>query len=92
LALEPADASTEDHHMAFRVKEKVQKLRDFDGYSGAPVYFYYNDDGGQAHLGWVGIIRLGGNGLLHVHLADVIKRNYLSARTRPDADATKRGG
>jgi hypothetical protein len=92
FALEPADASTEDHHMAFRVKEEVRKLRDFDGYSGAPVYFYYSDDGGQAHLGWVGIIRLGGNGLLHVHLADVIKRNYLSARTRPGADATKKAG
>ena len=87
LALEPADAPSEDHHKAFRVKEKVQKSRDFDGYSGAPVYFYYNDDGGQAHLGWVGIIRAGGNGLLHVHLADVIKRNYLSARTRPGAGA-----
>jgi hypothetical protein len=87
LALEPAHAPSDDHHMAFRVKEKVQKSRDFDGYSGAPVYFYYNDEGGQAHLGWVGIIRAGGNGLLHVHLADEIKRNYLSARTRPGAGA-----
>lgn len=85
LALEPADAPTEDHHMAFRVREKVRKSRDFDGYSGAPVYFYYTDDNGQAHLGWAGIIRAGGNGLLHVHLADEIKRNYLSASTRPDA-------
>lgn len=71
--------------MVFRIKEKVRKSRDFDGYSGAPVYFYYSDDAGQAHLGWLGIIRLGGNGLLHVYLAGEIKRNYLSDRTRPSA-------
>jgi hypothetical protein len=34
LALEPADAPSEDHHMAFRVKEKVQKSRDFNGRKG----------------------------------------------------------
>jgi hypothetical protein len=67
----------EQLHWSFPPKE-----RDFDGYSGAPVYFIFADDAGQAHVGWVGIIRLGGNGILHACLASEIRRSILTSATR----------
>jgi hypothetical protein len=86
LALEPTGDASLDRHIAFRVKEGVRKERDFDGYSGAPVYFIFADDTGQAHVGWVGMIRLGGNGILHVYLASQIRRGILTTRKSHSAD------
>lgn len=82
LALELHDVPTPDGHVAFRVKEAEQKIRDFDGYSGAPVYFLYQDANDQVQLGWVGIIRLGGNGILHVYLGHIILGLIASSRGR----------
>lgn len=76
LALERLDVETLEKHVAFRVKETVPKQRDWDGYSGAPVYFVYIGSDGLLHLGWAGVIRLAGNGILHALLASEI-RNYI---------------
>lgn len=69
LALEPCAEPSLERHIAFRVQEREPKVRDFDGYSGAPVFFLYLDDVGNAQVGWAGIIRLGANGILHVRVA-----------------------
>lgn len=81
LALEPSEDLTMDHHLAFRVKEATPKARDFDGFSGSPVYFLFAGEGGQAQLGWAGIVRLGGNGILHVYLASEIRRQIDTSRS-----------
>jgi hypothetical protein len=69
-------------HVAFRVREAQQRIRDFDGYSGARVYFLYADDNDQVQLGWVGIIRLGGNGILHVYLGHSVRALSASSHGR----------
>jgi hypothetical protein len=73
LALEPHDVPSLEKHIAFRVREREPKIRDFDGYSGAPVFFLYLDDARETQVGWAGIIRLGGNGILHAYAAADIR-------------------
>jgi len=82
LALELCDVPTPEGHVAFRVKEVQPRVRELDGYSGAPVYCLYEDDNDQVQLGWVGIIRLGGNGILHAFLANNIRALIESSRGR----------
>jgi hypothetical protein len=83
LTLERVDTVVEEGHITFRVKENEAKARNFDGYSGAPVFFVWLDRRKDAHLGFAGIVRLGGNGLLAVydgaHIRRVIEGSRRSA-------------
>jgi hypothetical protein len=81
LALEPHDGPSLDKHIAFHVREREPKRRDFDGYSGAPVFFLYVDDTREPRVGWAGIISRGGNGILHA---------YAAADIRSSIDGSKR--
>jgi hypothetical protein len=47
---------------------------DLDGFSGSPVFFFYKDASLQVHLGFAGMIRLGGSGIVHVYEAAHMKR------------------
>ncbi|TXL71738.1 hypothetical protein FHP25_29060 [Vineibacter terrae] len=80
LTLEPSEANVMDGHIAFHVKENVPKERNLDGYSGAPVFFVWLDASKNAHLGFAGIVRLGGNNILHVYDGDRIRRIIQGSR------------
>jgi hypothetical protein len=49
-------------------------IDDFDGLSGSPVFFLYEDDGRQSRLGYAGMVRLASNGLFHVYEGRYIKQ------------------
>lgn len=80
LALELHDIPTLEKHISFRVMEEPRKERELDGFSGAPVYFLFVDHGEQVHVGWAGIIRLAGNGIIHAYMASEIRQYIRSSR------------
>ena len=51
-----------------------ETIADLDGFSGSPVFFFYKDASLQVHLGFAGMIRLGGNGIVHVYEAAHVKK------------------
>lgn len=55
-------------HLTFNQYEKYPEIiKDLDGFSGSPVFFFYKDADQQVQLGFAGIVRLGGNGIVHVY-------------------------
>jgi len=59
LYLEPTEPSAWDHdlRLPLRVHERYHAdIGDPDGFSGSPVFFLYQDDSKQAHLGFAGMI------------------------------------
>ena len=59
LYLELAEQTSWDvpFHLPLRLHTKFDAtIGDPDGFSGSPVFFIYQDDGGQTHLGFAGMI------------------------------------
>lgn len=70
-----------EFHLTLRQHEKYpETIKDFDGFSGSPVFFFYQDANLQVHLGFAGMVRLGGNGIVHVyeaaHMKMVLDRGF----------------
>jgi hypothetical protein len=62
------------------------RLKDFDGVSGAPVFFIYQDASGQCHLGFAGIVQRGGtNGHFHIYDALYLKKVLLQIESSASA-------
>jgi len=62
-------------HLTLRQYEKYPEIIDqLDGFSGSPAFFFYKEASGQVSLGFAGMVRLGGNGVVHVYEAAQIKR------------------
>jgi hypothetical protein len=80
LTLERSVTDVMDGHITFHVKESLPKERSLDGYSGAPVFFVWLDRDKRAHLGFAGIVRLGGNNTLHVYNGDRIRQIIRGSR------------
>lgn len=80
LTLVPSNTQVMGGHITFHIKENEPKERNLDGYSGAPVFFVWLDGEKRAHLGFAGIVRLGGNNTLHVYEGDRIRRIIQGSR------------
>jgi hypothetical protein len=64
-----------EFHLTLRQHENYpETIADLDGFSGSPVFFFYKDPGLQVHLGFAGMIRLGGNGVVHIYEAAHMKK------------------
>jgi hypothetical protein len=64
-----------EFHLTLRQHEKYpETIKDFDGFSGSPVFFFYKDAHSQVRLGFAGMIRLSGNGIVHVYEAAHMKK------------------
>jgi hypothetical protein len=62
-------------HIEFRVRrDHTLTIDDFDGLSGSPVFFLYEDDSRQSRLGYAGMVRLASNGIFHVYDGRYIKQ------------------
>jgi len=62
-------------HLTLRQHEKYpETIKDLDGFSGSPVFFFYKEEDHQVQLGFAGMVRLGGNGVVHLYEAAQIKR------------------
>ncbi len=63
-----------EFHLTLRQHEKYpETIKDLDGFSGSPVFFFYKDATLQVHMGFAGMIRLGGSGIVHVYEAATMK-------------------
>jgi hypothetical protein len=64
-----------EFHLTLRQHEKYpETITDFDGFSGSPVFFFYKEPDLQVQLGFAGMIRLGGNGIVHVYEATHMRK------------------
>ena len=55
-------------HNEFRTRrDHTMVLDNLDSLSGSPVFFLYQDDTRQSHLGYAGMIRLAANNIFHVY-------------------------
>jgi hypothetical protein len=73
-------------HLTLRQHEKYSEtFADLDGFSGSPVFFFYQDASLQVHLGFAGMIRLGGNGIVHVYEGAQMKKILDHGFRRPIA-------
>jgi len=62
-------------HLALRQHEKYSEtIKDLDGFSGSPVFFFYKGPDLQVRMGFAGMIRLGGNGIVHIYEAAHMKK------------------
>jgi hypothetical protein len=72
----------EQYHITLRLRPNIHlDVADCDGFSGAPVFFVYQDITGQCKLGFAGIVRQGGNGLFHIYDAMYLKQLLLKIVT-----------
>ncbi len=62
-------------HIEFRTRrDHTLTINDLDGISGSPVFFLYQDEERQSHLGYAGMIRLAANGIFHVYEGRYVKQ------------------
>jgi hypothetical protein len=62
-------------HIEFRVRrDHTLTIDDFDGLSGSPVFFLYEDGSRQSRLGYAGMVRLASNSIFHVYEGRYIKQ------------------
>jgi hypothetical protein len=75
-----------EFHLTLRQHENYpHTIGDLDGFSGSPVFFFYKDANFQVHLGFAGMIRLGGNGFVHIYEAAHMKKILDQGFPRADA-------
>lgn len=64
-----------EYHLTLRQHERYpEKIAHLDGFSGGPVFFFYKDHSLQVQMGFAGMVRLGGNGIVHIYEADHMKK------------------
>jgi len=62
-------------HLRLRQHEKYpETLENLDGFSGSPAFFCFMDPRFGMRLGFAGVVRLGGNGIVHLYEAAQMKR------------------
>ncbi len=75
LYLETNRSESMPAHIEFRTRQDhTMTIDDLDGLSGSPVFFLYEDDSRQSHLGYAGMIRLAANNIFHVYEGRYIKQ------------------
>lgn len=92
LYLQPAaaDAWDQENRVPLKLHERYQaEIGDPDGFSGSPVFFVYQDDSKQAHLGFAGMItHANKEGRFNIYETGYIRqivKAALSAQERPSS-------